>query len=81
LHGNNESPRVPDEALIFNNEEVLVPVIQDNHIHLTKVQLGLDDGINCEVTRGLAGDETIALGMGQTAEEGQLVQPVSSQRQ
>jgi RND family efflux transporter MFP subunit len=77
VRGNNQSPKVPDEALIFNNEVVLVPVVRDNHIHLIKVVLGLDDGINCEVTRGLNGDETIALGMGQTALEGELVQPVS----
>ena len=77
IQGAKESPRVPDQALIFNNEDVLVPVIRDNRIHLVKVELGLDDGINCEVIRGLEGDETIALGMGQTAHDGELVQPVS----
>jgi RND family efflux transporter MFP subunit len=77
IHGSKQSPRVPDQALIFNNEDVLVPVVRDNRIHLVKVELGLDDGINCEVIRGLEGDETIALGMGQTAHDGELVQPVS----
>jgi RND family efflux transporter MFP subunit len=77
IRGSKESPRVPDQALIFNNEDVLVPVVRDNRIHLVKVELGLDDGINCEVIRGLEGDETIALGMGQTAHEGELVRPVS----
>jgi RND family efflux transporter MFP subunit len=77
IRGAKQSPRVPDQALIFNNEDVLVPVVRDNHIHLVKVELGLDDGINCEVIRGLEGDETIALGMGQTALDGELVQPVS----
>ena len=80
IRGAKQSPRVPDQALIFNNEDVLVPVVRDNRIHLVKVELGLDDGINCEVIRGLEGDETIALGMGQTAHEGELVQPVSSKR-
>lgn len=80
LHGNNESPRVPDEALIFNNDVVFVPVVRDNHIHLAKVELGLDDGINCEVMRGLEGNEIVALGLGQTAREGQAVQPVSAQK-
>jgi membrane fusion protein, multidrug efflux system len=77
IHGSKTSPRVPDEALIFNNDNTFVPVIHDNRIHLVKVTLGLDDGTNCEVTRGLSGDETVALGMGQTAHEGDLVQPVS----
>jgi membrane fusion protein, multidrug efflux system len=76
IRGSKQSPRVPDQALIFNNEDVLVPVVRDNRIHLVKVELGLDDGINCEVIRGLNGDETIALGMGQTARDGELVQPV-----
>jgi hypothetical protein len=76
IQGAKHSPRVPDEALIFNNQDVLVPVVRDNRIHLVKVELGLDDGINCEVIRGLDGDETIALGMGQTAHDGELIQPV-----
>ncbi len=75
IRGSKQSPRVPDQALIFSNEDVLVPVVRDNRIHLVKVELGLDDGINCEVLRGLEGDETIALGMGQTAHDGELVRP------
>ncbi len=77
IRGAKQSPKVPDQALIFNNEDVLVPVVRDDRIHLVKVELGIDDGINCEVIRGLKGDETIALGMGQTAHDGELVQPVS----
>jgi len=77
IRGAKESPKVPDQALIFDNEDVLVPVVRDNRIHLVKVELGLDDGINCEVIRGLEGDETIALGMGQTAQDGEMVQPVN----
>src|SRR5271167_3545080 len=77
IRGSKQSPRVPDQALIFNNEDVLVPLVRDNRIHLVKVELGLDDGINCEVLRGLRGDETIALGMGQTAHDGELIEPVS----
>lgn len=80
VHENSRSPRVPDQALIFNNEDVLVPVVRDNRIHLVKVELGLDDGVNCEIARGLNGDETVALGMGQTAHEGELVQPVRAQK-
>jgi len=77
IRGGKQSPKVPDEALIFDNNDTFVPVVRDNRIHLVKVTLGLDDGTNCEITRGLNGDETVALGMGQAAQEGQSVQPVS----
>ena len=77
VRGSKQSPKVPDQALIFNNEDTFVPIVRDNRIHLVKVRLGLDDGTNCEITRGLSGDEIVALGMGQTAHEGELVQPVS----
>lgn len=80
IHGSELSPKVPDQALIFNDDDTFVPVVQDNHIHLVKVTLGLDDGTDCEVTRGLTGKEIVALGMGQTAREGELVQPVSLKR-
>jgi RND family efflux transporter MFP subunit len=80
LQGSKQSPKVPDEALIFNNEDTFVPVVRDNRIHLVKVRLGLDDGINSEVTHGLNGDEIVALGMGQTAHEGQLVRSVGSKK-
>lgn len=80
IRGSKQSPKVPDEALIFNGEDTLVPVVRDNHIRLVKVTLGLDDGINSEVTRGLSGEEIVALGMGQTAHEGELVQPISSKK-
>jgi RND family efflux transporter MFP subunit len=77
VRGSNGAPRVPDQALIFDDDKVLVPVVSDSRIHLAEVRLGYDDGINCEVIRGLKGDETIALGMGQDAEEGELVRPLT----
>jgi RND family efflux transporter MFP subunit len=80
IHGSQRSPKVPDQALIFNNDDTFVPVVHDSRIHLIRVMLGIDDGTDCEVTRGLTGDESVALGMGQTAHEGELVQPVSFKR-
>jgi len=80
VQGGKQSPKVPDQALIFNNQDTFVPVVRDNRIHLVKVRLGVDDGTNCEITRGLSGDEIVALGMGQTAREGELVQPISFRR-
>ena len=80
IRGSKQSPKVPDQALIFNNDAIFVPIVHDSRIHLVKVTLGLDDGTNCEVTRGLSGNEVVALGMGQTAHEGELVQSVNSKR-
>jgi RND family efflux transporter MFP subunit len=79
IKGSSGAPRIPDEALIFNGETVYVPIVQENRIHLIKVKLGLDDGINCEITRGLKGDETVALGLGQAATEGELIRPLMAQ--
>jgi RND family efflux transporter MFP subunit len=76
IKGSSGAPRVPDQALIFNGERVYVPIVRDNRIHLVDVKLGLDDGINCEITCGLKGDETVALGLGQAAVEGELIRPL-----
>jgi RND family efflux transporter MFP subunit len=76
IKGSSGAPRVPDEALIFNGEQVYVPVVKDSRVHLVAVRLGLDNGIDCEITRGLNGDETVALGLGQAATEGELIQPL-----
>jgi RND family efflux transporter MFP subunit len=76
IKGSSGAPRVPDQALIFSGQRVYVPIVRDNRIHLVTVKLGLDDGINCEITRGLKGDETVALGLGQAAVEGELIRPL-----
>ncbi len=76
IKGSNGLPKVPDQALIFNNDKVFVPVVRDNRIHLTEIRLGFDDGIDCEVIHGLQGDERVALGMGQTARDGESVRPL-----
>jgi RND family efflux transporter MFP subunit len=70
-------PIVPDEALVFQNEKVFVPVITPSKtIHLQPVTLGFDNGTEVQITAGLKGDESIALGVGQTVTEGMAVQPV-----
>jgi RND family efflux transporter MFP subunit len=73
LFGNNGAPEVPDQALIFSDRKVFVPIVRDNRLHLAEVTLGLDDGIDCEIKRGIKGGELVALGLGQTAREGEPV--------
>ena len=70
------APLVPDQTLIFNDTKVFVPVVRDGRIHLAQVTLGFDDGINCEIVKGLSGSELIALNVGQSAQEGEVVRPL-----
>src|SRR5437899_11342098 len=72
-------PIVPDEALVLRNEKAFVPVVTaERTIHLQPVTLGIDNGIEVQVTAGLAGDEAVALGVGQTVSDGPKVQPAAA---
>lgn len=70
------APLVPDEALIFRDGKVFVPVVKDNVLHLTQVKLGYDNGIAVEVAAGIEADAIVALNVGQSAHDGEKVQPV-----
>ncbi len=69
-------PMVPDDALIFHGGKVLVPVIRDGRMHLAEVTLGYDNGINVEVTSGISDSDVVAVNVGQSAREGEVVQAV-----
>jgi membrane fusion protein, multidrug efflux system len=81
LEGNSSAPLVPDEALIFNGDQTFVPVVNANRIHLEPVTLGFDDGMKCQIVEGLNGNEMVALNLGQTAREGEIVRPVNAPQQ
>lgn len=68
-------PLVPDDALIFQGGNVYVPVVRDNRLHLAQVTLGYDDGRLVEV-QGVGPDDVVAVNLGQSAHEGEAVQPV-----
>lgn len=70
------APLVPDEALIFRNGKVFVPVVKGNVLHLTQVKLGYDNGVAVEVPTGIDPDALVALNVGQSAHDGETVQPV-----
>jgi multidrug efflux pump subunit AcrA (membrane-fusion protein) len=80
VSGSSGAPLIPDDALIFKNGKTYVPVVKDNRIHLVEVELGQDDGIRCQVTRGLNGDEMVAINLGQSATEGELVRTQLAQQ-
>jgi membrane fusion protein, multidrug efflux system len=70
------APLVADDALIFRNDKVYVPVVRNNRLHLAEVTLGYDNGVSTQVTTGVNYDDVVALNVGQAAREGQQVQPV-----
>ena len=69
-------PLVPDDALIFRDGKPYVPVVNGTRLHLAPVDLGYDDGINIQIRRGIAVGDLIAVNVGQSAREGETVQPV-----
>ena len=69
-------PMVPDDALIFHGGKVFVPVVRDRRMHLAEVTLGYDNGVNVEVTSGISDRDVVAINVGQSAHEGEIVQPV-----
>jgi membrane fusion protein, multidrug efflux system len=68
---------VPDDALIFRNNKVYVPIVRDNKLHLAEVTLGYDNGVSVEIASGDVRDkDMVALNVGQAARDGEAVQPV-----
>ncbi len=70
------APLVPDDELIFRDGKVFVPLVRNSMVHLAPVTLGFDNGYAVEATSGITMDDLIALNLGQSATEGERVQPV-----
>jgi RND family efflux transporter MFP subunit len=70
-------PLVPDDALVFQEGKVYVPVVRDNQLRLVEVTLGYDDGRAVEVTAGVGSDDMVAINLGQSVRDGEAVQPVA----
>jgi hypothetical protein len=70
---------VRDDALVFRDGKVFVPVVRSERLQLVEVRLGYDDGQNVVVTGEVHNDDLVALNVGQAAEDGQVVHPVSDQ--
>jgi membrane fusion protein, multidrug efflux system len=68
----------PDDALVFRNDKIYLPVVRDNHLKLVEVTLGHDDGYTVEVSGDLRTGEQIAVNVGEAARDGEPVQPVES---
>jgi len=70
-------PMVPDDALIFRDGQPFVPVVRNDHLMLVPVTLGYDNGVAVEVPEGINDDDMVALNVGQSAQDGEPVQPVT----
>jgi membrane fusion protein, multidrug efflux system len=74
------SPMVPDDALVFRDGKVYVPVVRNNQLHLAEVTLGYDNGQTVEVLSGINPDDKVAVNVGQAARDGENVQPVENSK-
>ena len=72
----SSAPLVPDDELIFRDGKVFVPLVRNSSVHLAPVTLGFDNGYAVEATSGISMADLIALNLGQSASEGERVQPV-----
>ncbi|HEV2169886.1 MAG TPA: efflux RND transporter periplasmic adaptor subunit [Candidatus Binatus sp.] len=71
-------PMVPDDALVFRNGKVYVPVVRNNQLHLAEVTLGYDNGQMVEILTGVTANDKVAVNVGQAARDGENVQPVQN---
>jgi len=69
---------VPDDALVFRDNNVYLPVVRDNRLNLVEVTLGHDNGYRVEVSGDIMRGEMIAINVGQAALDGEAVQPVAA---
>jgi len=50
---------VPAEAIITETKKNYVYTVEDGIVKKTSVQIGIDDGIQVEITEGLKGEEMV----------------------
>jgi RND family efflux transporter MFP subunit len=75
IKGNNIS--APDDALIFRNDKVYLPIVRGDRLNLIAVTLGHDDGYTVAVSAdGLRAGDLVAMNVGEAAHNGEPVQPV-----
>ncbi len=70
---------VRDDALVFRDGKIFVPVVRDGHLRLIPVKLGYDDGQMVVVEGDVHGNDVVALTVGQSATDGEVVHPVYAQ--
>jgi membrane fusion protein (multidrug efflux system) len=72
-----KTPLLPADALVIQDGKTMAAEVQGDHVHYVPIDLGYNDGRNIRVLRGLAGGETVGLGVPVEVSDGDLVQVVS----
>ena len=69
----------PDDALIFRNDKIYLPIVRDDRLNLIAVNLGHDNGYVVEISGdGLHAGDLVAMNIGEAAHNGEPVQPVEA---
>ena len=68
--------QVPDDALVFRDNKTYLPIVRNGHLHLVEVKLGRDDGYRVDVKGDVQTGDLVAMNVGQSARENEVVQPV-----
>jgi membrane fusion protein, multidrug efflux system len=68
----------PDDALVFKDDKVYLPIVRENRLHLAEVHLGHDNGIDVVVSGDIHDGDFVAMSVGQAVRNGEPVQPVRS---
>ena len=71
---------VPDDALVFRDGKPYVPIVRGDQLHLVPVNLGQDDGNVVEVSGDIVPSDLVAVNVGQSAHDGEKVQPVMAEQ-
>jgi membrane fusion protein (multidrug efflux system) len=78
-HVTAKSISAPDDALIFRNDKVYLPIVRDDRLTLITVSLGHDNGYTVEVSgEGLHAGDLVAMNVGEAAHNGERVQAVEA---
>lgn len=72
-----QTVEVPAEALIMHGLEALVPVVEDETVHLRPVVVAEDDGAMVRLSAGLKVGEVVALNVGDRVTDGARVRPIA----
>ncbi len=71
---------VRDDALVFRGGKIFVPVVRGDHLHLVEVTLGYDNGQTVAINGEVKDDDLVALNVGQSAQDGEVVHPIFAQQ-
>jgi len=68
----------PDDALVFKDDKIYLPVVRESRLHLAEVHLGHDNGIDVVVSGDVHDGDLVAMSVGQAISDGEPVHPINS---